>query len=317
MKAGDRNTCLCKLHENMRFKVEKLHQLKLIETKNPETVSECVVCDMKHKPCAYGNCSRCKSKEIPLTTHEIREPGNQATAYSWVNRTEEIEKDGKTVKVSKTIQEEQQLTVGQLITDTTEQLKKKFTRHVFNIRHQFNSLKWLKDTIDETEAVLHVDFSENYNCKLAEEIQAMHFGGSRSQASLHTAVLYTKDTVKSFCTISESTNHSPQGIWAHMDPVLQQIRTTMPEVKCMHFISDGPTTQYRSKNNFYLFNKLIHSKYGFSRSTWNFTEAGHGKGAADGVGKLSKELQTVSWQRVQISKMQRICSSMSVKRLAM
>ena len=55
MKAEDRNTCLCKLHENMRFKVEKLHQLKLIETKNPETVSECVVCDMKHKPCAYGN----------------------------------------------------------------------------------------------------------------------------------------------------------------------------------------------------------------------------------------------------------------------
>jgi hypothetical protein len=97
MKAGDRNTCLCKLHENMRFKVEKLHQLKLIETKNPETVSECVVCDMKHKPCANGNCSRCKSKEIPLTTHEIREPGNQAT----VNRTEEIEKDSKGIKDNK------------------------------------------------------------------------------------------------------------------------------------------------------------------------------------------------------------------------
>jgi hypothetical protein len=60
---------------------------------------------------------------------------NWCNFYSWVNRTEEIEKDGKTVKVSKTIQEEQQLNVGQLITDTTEQLKKKFTRHVFNIRH--------------------------------------------------------------------------------------------------------------------------------------------------------------------------------------
>ena len=93
--------------------------------------------------------------------------------------------------------------MGQLITDTIEQLKKKLTRHIFNIRHQFNSLETLMDTIDETEAVLHVDFSENYICKLAEEIQAMHFGGSRSQASLHTAVLYTKDTVKSFCTISK------------------------------------------------------------------------------------------------------------------
>jgi hypothetical protein len=37
-----------------------------------------------------------------------------------------------------------------------------------------------------------------------------------------------------------------------------------------------------------LFNKLIHSKYGFSRSTWKFTEAGHGKGAADGVGAVVK-----------------------------
>jgi hypothetical protein len=52
---------------------------------------------MKHKPCANGNCSRCKSKEIPLTTHEIREPGNQAT----VNRTEEIEKDSKGIKDNK------------------------------------------------------------------------------------------------------------------------------------------------------------------------------------------------------------------------
>jgi short subunit dehydrogenase-like uncharacterized protein len=123
---------------------------------------------------------------------------SRKSSYSWVNRTEEIEKDGKTVKVSKTIQEEQQLTVGQLITDTTEQLKKKLTRHVFNIRHQFNSPKTLKDTIDETEAVLHVDFSENYNCKLAEEIQAMHFGGSRSQASLHTLYCIQRTLLSNF-----------------------------------------------------------------------------------------------------------------------
>lgn len=116
----------------------------------------------------------------------------------------------------------------------------------------------------------------------------MHFGGTRSHVSLHTAVLYTKDTAMSFCTISESTNDSPQGIWVHMDPVLQQIRTTMTEVKYMHFINDGPTTQYRSKNNFYLINKLIHSKYVLLRSMWNFTEAGHEKGAADGVGAVVK-----------------------------
>lgn len=78
----------------------------------------------EHKPCAYGNCNRCKYKDITLTTHEIREPGNQVKVYSWINRTEEIDKDGKTVKLSKAIKETQQLTVSQLITDTTKQLKK-------------------------------------------------------------------------------------------------------------------------------------------------------------------------------------------------
>jgi phage gp29-like protein len=132
MKAGDRNTCLCKLHENMRFKVEQLHQLKLIETKNffcaiNPTVNCNLISRFSYLMCCQWDLFRFASTAISVT------------------------------------------------------------RHVFNIRHQFNSLKSLKDTIDETEAVLHVDSSENYNCKLAEETQAMHFGGSRSQASLHTA----------------------------------------------------------------------------------------------------------------------------------
>lgn len=46
--------------------------------------------------------------------------------------------------------------------------------------------------------------------------------------------------------------------------------------------SDGPTTQYRQKKNFYLFSKKIY-EYGFEKSTWSFFEASHGKGAADGI----------------------------------
>ncbi|WAR20475.1 hypothetical protein MAR_002313, partial [Mya arenaria] len=49
-------------------------------------------------------------------------------------------------------------------------------------------------------------------------------------------------------------------------------------------ISDGPTTQYRCKTNFYLFaTKLIDLDFSEGGS-WNFMEAGYGKGAPDGVG---------------------------------
>ena len=49
----------------------------------------------------------------------------------------------------------------------------------------------------------------------------------------------------------------------------------------VHFISDGPTKQYRNKVNFNLLANKIYN-YGFTWATWNFLEAGHGKGTADG-----------------------------------
>jgi hypothetical protein len=53
----------------------------------------------------------------------------------------------------------------------------------------------------------------------------------------------------------------------------------------VHFQSDSPTTQYRGKEMFaYLvecFPQIFPSVQCF---TWNYTEAGHGKGSVDGVG---------------------------------
>ncbi len=77
-------------------------------------------------------------------------------------------------------------------------------------------------------------------------------------------------------------------------------RNRLPEIRqwCQHdhFISDGPTTQYRNKQNFYLFSTRIYDK-GFRGGTWNFLEAGHGKGAADGIGAAIKRLADKVVQR--------------------
>nr|CAH7719658.1 unnamed protein product [Callosobruchus chinensis] len=73
---------------------------------------------------------------------------------------------------------------------------------------------------------MHCDFSENYLVKYAEETQSFHFGGSRKQISIHTVVVYTKvggKTVpKSYCTLSDSLNHGPAAIWAHLIPILNE-----------------------------------------------------------------------------------------------
>ena len=59
-------------------------------------------------------------------------------------------------------------------------------------------------------------------------------------------------------------------------------------VEILHFMIDSSSTQYRCAKNFFLFHNLAHKKYGLKHATWNFTEAGHGKSAADGVGGLLK-----------------------------
>ena len=37
----------------------------------------------------------------------------------------------------------------------------------------------LKENLKENECLIHVDFSENYECKMSREIQTMHFGESK------------------------------------------------------------------------------------------------------------------------------------------
>ena len=65
--------------------------------------------------------------------------------------------------------------------------------------------------------------------------------------------------------------------------------TDHPEVKHIHVWSDGPTTQYRSKYNFFLASKLF-PIYGFKTWQWNFSQAGHGKGAVEGIGGAVKRI---------------------------
>ncbi|KAK3779335.1 hypothetical protein RRG08_028892 [Elysia crispata] len=60
--------------------------------------------------------------------------------------------------------------------------------------------------------------------------------------------------------------------------------------KWRNYKSDGPCSQYRQKHNFYLFTKHCHD-LGFTSATWNFFEAGHGKGAPDGIGSSENRQQ--------------------------
>lgn len=131
-----------------------------------------------------------------------------------------------------------------------------------------------------------MDFSENFATKYNQEIQAFHYGGSRSQISLHTVVVYTKEHILSYCTISSNLSHNVGAIWAHLKPVLASLPH---EVENLHFLSDGPVSQYKNKTMFFILACKLHEMYpNLITYSWNYHEAGHGKGAPDGIGATCK-----------------------------
>jgi hypothetical protein len=98
------------------------------------------------------------------------------------------------------VKEEQTGRLNILVDKFSEEINR-YERQVFSIKNQNRHYRELKENLKVNEAMIHIDFLENYACKLGTEIQSMHFGASQKQLTLHTGVYYTGKEKKSLCQI--------------------------------------------------------------------------------------------------------------------
>lgn len=127
--------------------------------------------------------------------------------------------------------------------------------------HQSRTLKTLKENPKPNEILYQIDFSQNYVAKYSTEIQSVHFGASQKQISLHTGARYVLNNGKAicstFCTASDNLDHHSHGVWSHLKSVLIQDNTEFPDCKSINIFPDGPSSQYKNKNNVYLMKLLL------------------------------------------------------------
>lgn len=281
-KESQRDSCLCKTHDNFDLIVRKLKSVGMIGTASRNEVVTQVVCDTSNRACMYRQCPSCKTKGI-----SVKGSSAQVVYEQWV--TEKIVRPGAKGKMY-----EVQLTTKKKKITTTQELAEEFNsqlpvymKHVYDTSHQFQFLAKLKKNLKRSEVHVVMDFSENYKCKYASEIQSVHFGASKKQISMHTGAYYyrTKDgelECVSFCSVSENLRHDASAVWAHLKPVLKHIQDKLPHVKVLHFQSDGPSTQYKNKSNFYLLRHYC-KELNLSLGSYTFTTPGHGKSCTDGT----------------------------------
>jgi len=187
-------------------------------------VDECVFYVEKSPPLPVTSVTALLVTELTVTS------GESITVWSeWGNEIEHYEKKGETHASKRMIKKCKNGTVQEL-KDIFEQEMNVFAKHVFIIRHQFRMYRELKTTLTSEEAVVHIDFSENWVGKYSAEIQSMHFGASQQQITIHTGVAYFADCHLSFASISPELQHGPQAIWAHLEPVLKLLQQTEPTI---------------------------------------------------------------------------------------
>ena len=174
-----------------------------------------------------------------------------------------------------------------------------FKEHAIRARTQYAEVRRLKENLYPGHSVVIMDFSENFVCDYLEEVQSSYY--NKPSVSLHPVVIYFKDETdgslkhKSYIYCSDDTDHKAAAIFTIMRKLNEDLNVDLPLIDTLHYVSDSPTSQYRNKT---LFQVVAHHQTLFGKkATWTYMEAGHGKGASDGVGGSSKRLADVAIKR--------------------
>ena len=104
-------------------------------------------------------------------------------------------------------------------------------------------------------------------------IVVMYYKTQNSEESSHKSFVFSSNESRNDAILSTLTGK--------LVPLLKEV---VPDLEMVHYWTDSPTSQYRNCTIF----KIINKKYFGVTASWNFMEAGHGKGPCDSIGGVAK-----------------------------
>ena len=161
---------------------------------------------------------------------------------------------------------------------------------VTRMKKQHAEIRLIKQQLPKNHVIVHMDFAENYQCKSMEEVQSAYW--NMAFVTLHPAVIYRPDEGdgdlqhENRVYITNDLNHNSAAVVTFVKDLIERIKHENPDVACVHYCTDFPTSQYRNKTIFYLV--ANHESLFGMKAIWNYFEAGHGKGPCDGIGGSTK-----------------------------
>ena len=128
----------------------------------------------------------------------------------------------------------------------------KLTRHSLTTKAQNMYMKELKANMKPLDIILQGDFTENFSYVVQDEIQSFHW--ENKLATLHLFVAYHKladGTLEhcNICVVSDTKEHTTVTVYVFLSFAIPYFQTQFPDMKKIHYFTDGCAGQYKNKNN--------------------------------------------------------------------
>ena len=265
-----RSSCLCTKHQNAALLLKTLQKNGMDVPKNPE-----------------------EFVNLPLPVDEMEEQLRDEITYSEWKRVAVEETNGQKKMVTKIVEVKKD---KRAFIDYVQLQFQAFNEHVVRMKRQYKEIRNIKQNLPPHHHVIHMDFSENYNCKSMEEVQSAYW--CQNFVTLHPTVIYSglenageeeanqQAKHSSFVYISDELQHNASTVITFVKDLVEKVKEIDPQAETIHYWTDGPTSQYRNKTMFFLV--ANHKEMFGLNAHWNFFEAGHGKGPCDGIGGVTK-----------------------------
>ena len=262
---GTHSVCVCAIHQNVKLMITALPI-----TTTYYDLMKFLVCSLDNKICMLHRCEQCPRTEALQKYLESVFDDNDLSANDHLQYKQWVCTDHTTLQtLSYTLNE----FIDNLVTEVD-----KLTSHHFIAKHQSQHLSTLKQNLQFNEAIMILDFAENYSFVVQDAAQGFHW--DNSQATLHPFVAYYMSnegtlTHHSMCVISDDLKHSTIAVHRFLEVVLQHLKILHPRMTNIHYFSDGAASQYKNYKNLC---NLVHHREDFGLDAqWHFFATSHGK----------------------------------------
>lgn len=279
---GTHSVCVCTIHQNVKLMLADLPSDTKITFRD---LIEQYVCSVLNADCMLHTCDKCPGSEH-LQNYLL-----ELCASGKVRKDEDSSCEMVNYKQWETTDRTTLNTYTKTLSDFIEvlvQKTEKLITHDYIARHQADFLRNLKLTIDETQAVVLLDFAENYSFVVQDAAQGYHW--DNTQCTLHPAVIYYRQDSEvkctSLCFVSNCLKHDTVAVHKFQQKLIEYMKSKLSTVTKLYYFSDGAASQYKNFKNFV--NLSMHYADFGIEAQWHFFATSHGKSPCDGVGGTVK-----------------------------